>query len=522
MRFSVLIVLLLGNFLHAQNGTLKNNFGSQGKLSVDIDDLDHLVGLLKDDQNNTYFYGNTSDYQGGNYPLDIFFGKMDEYGDLDPSFGTNGIVRLDFPGFEKSTINKAAFHNSGIYFIGQGANNSSPDTFALWIGKINLDGSTDLNFAQNGFFTSQFLGTYNTAGSIIIDTDDKVVFCGSTTDDQGTLVEYPLMGRLNLNGDPDSTFGNTGLIVYDYYQDSILDASELPAGQPMRHGDGAYSSELVEINNSYFAAGKFVGISYSQLNVMSITKAGTSNPNFLSSGPLVFQVEAGYNHFLNEIAFNGSKVLLGFETQGSLYGHHLIQIVDTTGFIENYIDMETTGFFMRTKFVKLWNDRLFVGGYHLDQNNVAPGYHSDVAQVYCLDNQMQQIPSFNFNEDLNPNEELGAEDLVLHNSFGIVGGYMNNIVDTNTTDLFFMAFEVNDELSVLEQSNDFKVYPNPTTDFIKSSSIIGTYQLISMSGEVVMEGIADHEIDLSRIDSGTYLLLLDKKPNPIRIIKTSF
>src|SRR5690606_36894317 len=110
---------------------------------------------------------------------------------------------------------------------GQGLNATSLDTFAIFIGKLTLDGEIETTFANAGFYTGEFLGTYNTAGSVLVDTENKIVYCGTTTDDQGTQVEYPLIGRLNSDGTPDSTFGNTGIVVWDIYGGTLVDAMEI-------------------------------------------------------------------------------------------------------------------------------------------------------------------------------------------------------------------------------------------------------------------------------------------------------
>ena len=104
MRFLSAVGILFCWTSVAQNGSLKTDFGQNGKIELDIDDLDDLVGILKDDQGNNYIYGNTSDNLGGVYPYDFFFAKLDEFGNLDPNFGTSGILRGDFPGLRPVCI----------------------------------------------------------------------------------------------------------------------------------------------------------------------------------------------------------------------------------------------------------------------------------------------------------------------------------------------------------------------------------------------------------------------------------
>ncbi|MCH2225852.1 MAG: hypothetical protein MK066_13870, partial [Crocinitomicaceae bacterium] len=396
MRFVSFIICFISAVTYGQSGELNVAFGNQAKLKIDIDDLDELVGLTKDTNGNTFFYGNTSDNQLGVYPFDFFIGKMDPFGNLDNGFGVNGIFRSDFPGFGISSIQKAVFHSTGIYFIGSGANQNVIDTNSLFIGKLNLDGQLDLSFANNGYYTSNFMGGYNTAGSIIIDTEDKIVFCGSTTDDLGTLVEYPLVGRLLLDGTADSTFGSTGVVVWDYYQGALLNYMELRPSQD-RHGEGAYLSEIIEVNNTYFVSGRYLVTSFSQAHFMSLTKSGEMNPNFISTGPQVFQIDPGYNHTVMDVEFDGEFIYLGLRTNGSFYDKkQLIQKIDTTGIFGDLIVHEEIGQDLQTRYVEVWNDRVFTGGYQLDDANIAPGVHSDKFMLMAYGNDMLELSDFNF------------------------------------------------------------------------------------------------------------------------------
>lgn len=518
MRSVSLLFFISAFLVFSQNGTLKNDFGLSGKMTLDIDDLDNLVGLISDGQGNTFFYGHTSDNQGGFYPYDFFIGKMDQYGNIDPSFGNGGISRGDFPGYEISSLTAAVYHDAHIYFTGQGSNSSSLDSLTLFIGKMQIDGLIDSSFADSGFFTDDLLGAYNPVDGLIIDSEERIVFCGSTTDDQGMQAELPLIGRLYLNGDPDSTFGTTGLVVYDYFQGSVINAMHIPTHE-LRHGDdGMYLSEIIEYNNAYFVAGKFLGALFSQLHVMSFSKTGTLNPNFISSGPFIFQVEPGSNHFLHDIAFDGSTFYMALETQNIYDGYHLIQQMDSSGTMGSCIKINESGYNMKTNFIEFWNGRLFYGGYHLDNTHIAPGYHSDDTRILCLDEGMNPIHSFEFNEDMATGDEQGAEDLVFHQTFAVTGGYMNNVSGDNYTDLYFMAFNVNDQLDMEELPSDLTFAPNPCSDQLFTSGPIGHFEFISMTGQVVFSGNATDQIDVSHLKSGVYFIRAEQLETPVKII----
>lgn len=491
-------------------------------MSLDIDELDDLVGLSADQNGNLYFYGNTSSYEGGTYPTDFFIGKMDLQGNVDSSFGTDGIYRSDFPGYSTSSIKKMLVHDDGLFFIGSGINSASIGTQQVFIGKLSLDGSPDINFGNNGYFTDWMLSYYSTAGSIIIDSQDKIVFCGSSTDTVSTYVEYSVIGRLNLSGEPDSSFGSTGILIWDYYAGTL--ESNFPVQEnPTRHGDGAYLDELVEINNNYFLVGRFVGTAYAQLMIMSITKDGQFNPSFASTGPIIYQIDPGANHFVKDLYLQSDQIYLAIDTDGVYEGEKfIIQILDTTG---NQMDLHTwnePGMINRSQSITGWNGEIYVGGFSLNISNEAPGYHSEFFTLYAFDPSINVMEGFAtdgiFLGDMGTGDEIGMKSHTHFNNHLIMGGYMNQNLDSNYTDLVFMSVQVEDDLSTdLKASENIEIYPNPTSSYITIQNLegINDLKITCMDGKpVINETLQSSSVtlDLTNLPKGTYLIFINELP----------
>lgn len=523
MRVATYIFLLAISFSgFGQSIQSKSGFGLNGQLVIDIDDLDELVGVFNDATGNTYFYGNTSQNLGGVYPFDFFIGKMNAFGDLDPDFGDGGIYRGDFPGYEISSLRKAVLGDSSIYFIGRGVNAGVADTNALFVGALNLDGSVQDSFANHGFFTHSFLGTYNTPGSILVDCENRIVFCGSTTDDEGTGVEYSLIVRLNLMGELDETFGTSGILIWDYYSGNLVDGLSLPPsdGMPTRHGEGAYLSQMIEVGNSYFVCGQFINTAFSQLQMMSFDQSGALNENFVLAGPRIFQVDPGANHELCDIELVGGKLWLGLKTDGyEKAGSFLVQEVDTMGGIGRLLAYSNEVYQLELNAMEIENGQLFLGGYALKNEHVAPGYHSD---YFCLATANTKLEMTNgLGEDTlyfsngMIEDELGLEDFVFHAHSIVAGGYMNRVEGTNYTDLLFMSWEL-DTLAEPELPIGFTVYPNPTQDYIMVEDVLemkelALYDLYGRSVYTAQPLANDHKIDLTGLAAGTYVLVLQNE-----------
>lgn len=509
-----LFIVFLGvQFIFGQDPTYKSGFGSEGKLVIDIDDLDELVGLIKDDNGNTFFYGNTSQNLGGIYPFDFYIGKLDTYGNLDTEFGESGIFRGDFPGQSISSLNKAVYDTSGIYFIGGGRNAGATDTNHVFVGKITHNGQMDLNFANNGFFTHDFLGTYSTPGSLLIDKNHRVVFCGSTTDDAGTNVEYSMICRLNPNGVQDSTFGETGIVIWDYYSGGIVHGMQVDT-TPRKHGEGAYLSQILELEDSYFVCGRFINTAFSQIQLMNINFDGKLNEDFASSGPYIFQVDPGSNHTINDALIFKDKIYLAIYTNGFREGSFLIQELDLDGTISNLVSIQNPDHEIRLNALDTCNNQLYLAGYSLQKSNVSPGYFSEDFLLYSLDSTLQFCDGLSTDsvivDNMGTEDELGCEDFIFHSDFILTAGYMNRIEGNNYTDLAFMAYAISDDLENTEPEITFTLYPNPTSDIIyyQSENLIEKVEIIDLSGRVLLQHTpkSNHvDLNVSQLSAGKYV-----------------
>lgn len=452
----------------AQSGLLDVTFGQNGEVVIDVDDLDRVQGIVSDEFDNIYFYGGVSESQGGIYPFDFFIGKLFADGTIDYSFGDNGFLRGDFPDHEISIFKKACMSQDGIILIGNAKNFGQTDTNNFYLAKVSLDGTIDTSFANSGFFTDTLLGIYNTPGSVIVDSDEKIVFCGSTTDFQSTYVEYPFVGRLLQDGQRDLSFGQIGIILYDYYSNNLVDAFHIP-DHAERHGEGAYLDELIEIENNYFLAGKFTNTSFDQIHLMSFTKQGTFNPDFVAQGLYSLQIDPGSNHQINDIEKLDTMLYIAMSTTGALFEHQQLLIpVSMNGYVESPIHFEHSEQEEQTNFLEVHHEMILMGGYSEEMDNGIPGHFSDQFVCYAVDQNESFTPNFGNNGRFTYHSsaldfEQGAIDGVIVNQKLILAGYANRIDGANVTDFMLVSVVIEDDLEIQEKQPHEHVYPNPTT-----------------------------------------------------------
>src|SRR5438105_5012282 len=116
-------------------------------------------------------------------------------GDLDSSFGNNGIVTSSLNNSKSIAIQS----NGKILIAGYGG-----------ISRYNPDGSSDNTFGVNGAHATSF-----EIASIVVQSNDKFVTAGNTRQGPGTFISHLFVSRFNADGSPDNTFNGTGQQITD-------------------------------------------------------------------------------------------------------------------------------------------------------------------------------------------------------------------------------------------------------------------------------------------------------------------
>ena len=116
-------------------------------------------------------------------------------GELDPNFGTSGIVTV--PGGASSS----AIQTDGKILVS--GNNT--------ISRYNTDGSLDYTFGNNGVQTTNFAIV-----SIALVSDGKIIAAGNTPQGPGIYITSIFVARFNSNGSADNTFNGNGLQITDF------------------------------------------------------------------------------------------------------------------------------------------------------------------------------------------------------------------------------------------------------------------------------------------------------------------
>ncbi len=131
-------------------------------------------------------------------------------GSLDTSFGTNGIVTTDFSSGTDSASSVAIDSQGRIIVAGTSNNN-----FA--VARYNPDGSLDTTFDSDGKVTTSVGSGGASGNSVAIQTDDKIVVTGEANN--GSNDDFAVV-RYNTDGSLDTSFDSDGIVLTDLNSNS--------------------------------------------------------------------------------------------------------------------------------------------------------------------------------------------------------------------------------------------------------------------------------------------------------------
>lgn len=293
-------------------------------------------------------------------------------GTLDPSFGTGGKVLIG-----ESTIwcVAAALQSDGKIIAAGNANDGANGGFALV--RLNANGSLDTTFDGDGQVTTNIDGSSNTAASVAIQPDGKIVAAGNSSDGFA-LVRY------NPNGSLDTTFDGDGILTTPFSGHyaianaiAIQSNGKIVAGGSYEYncdpdngclnsaftvtryngngsldttfdGDGVVTTAVGDWDSAQAVAiqsdGKIVaaGATYSAANAFALVRFnsdGTRDVTFDGDGIVTTQIEAAFDG-ANDLTIqpDGRMIVAGRSNNGSSHYDLTLIRYNTNGSLDGTFD----------------------------------------------------------------------------------------------------------------------------------------------------------------------------------------
>ncbi|MFZ1800527.1 MAG: T9SS type A sorting domain-containing protein, partial [Chitinophagaceae bacterium] len=216
-------------------GNVDNSFGTNGLVTINIDILDLVTSLKIQPDGKIALSGDVRksffDQKG------TFLLRLNADGSMDETFGDAGKV---INTYSEYTNNKALIIRPNGKLV-TGADYNAFSSHPIYeLRSYNTDGSVDNSFSKNGIAQYKFgageNGTWNTEMSAMtLQTDGKIICTGISGKDETISMA---LCRFNADGSVDKSFGLNGGIITPYYgEPENRDITLQPDGKILTVGD---------------------------------------------------------------------------------------------------------------------------------------------------------------------------------------------------------------------------------------------------------------------------------------------
>ncbi|MES2655497.1 MAG: T9SS type A sorting domain-containing protein [Bacteroidota bacterium] len=276
------LLLIIGTLLpflsFSQDGLLDQTFGTNGIALAEGNYAAKGVSIQTDGKIVTA--GSKSDANG----TDFCIVRLNSDGKLDNTFGTDGVVVVDFSTKTDNALDMAIQADGKMIVVGSAIISNHTDIALI---RLNTNGSLDNTFGTNGKVTTNIQGTSNdVASKVVIQADGKIVIIGSGGTD---MFNANVVARYNTDGSLDNTFDTDG---------KLLGVSFAPVSL----------NTLSDIK--ILADGKFIisGYSSNQPAIGKLNADGSFDVAFNTTGKLV----------ISETIFGGNVCLVAVQADGKV------------------------------------------------------------------------------------------------------------------------------------------------------------------------------------------------------------
>lgn len=402
--------------------------------------------------------------------------RFDSTGQVDSTFGLNGLVRSDDL-FDTMHIMGASACRvfvlpTGKILIGGFCYTNQPSSSSkyVYVARLNSNGSLDMSFGQNGFFKTGPAGYYE-FGDMTLDAAGNIYVSGGMYN--GNYFYDTYVYKLNASGQIQTSFGTNGVAHFFYPQHFPWVKTVRVRNDGKVIVGGYYSDSLYTVLTGYIA----------------MFEANGSLSNEIPGGQRIFSYPAWDNVYINAIQVLGDGHILytGRLDSSSAY---------TSNVIAGRLNHDGSD---DPSFTGTSGDTIFNTGVY---STFGSGTYSN-----CL---LQQ-----------------SDGKIL------VGGSYNTAAQSSWQ--AFAVFRLTPDSimtgsrEIIRDENSLSVYPVPSagksTIVLPKGKSVASLSVRDISGKIILQknippGSAEIQIDLSANENGVYFTeALDENGNPIALAK---
>lgn len=224
---------------HTQAGTFDPSFGTSGRVTLDVAFSDFVRRVFVLSDGKILVAGEGTTFFGGNFGSWPFMARFNSNGTLDTTFGSSGKV---FGDGGIRVLDVFLQPDGKIVFAGGVGFVSTEPTNDLALARYNADGSKDLGFGSAGRVSTSISSLKESAGSVVMLSDGKLLVAGGTAGDATHTATIDLV-RYTTSGGLDGTFGTGGFVAHPYAASGtqnpmITGLAVLPGDKLLARGPG--------------------------------------------------------------------------------------------------------------------------------------------------------------------------------------------------------------------------------------------------------------------------------------------
>ncbi len=206
--FQFTILLSFTGFAFAAPGDLDPTFGTGGRVQVSVGSEALAYAAVLQPDGKIIVGGKARTNR--NY-ADFILARFNPDGNLDPTFGTGGVVstNLNITSAPRYEIHAIALQPDGKIVATGSVRTTGGSLVSTGIVRYNPNGSLDTTFGSGGII----IFDAGAVRAVVVQPDGKIVFGGGGG--SSSLANFQFV-RLNSNGTADATFGTNGTVIIDF------------------------------------------------------------------------------------------------------------------------------------------------------------------------------------------------------------------------------------------------------------------------------------------------------------------
>ena len=289
------------------DGSLDTTFDLDGKLNTIVGNngIDGAYSIAIQPDGKIIAAGISKNSSINNFALV----RYNSNGILDSTFGLNGKKITSFGTGNASSGNSVVIQSDGKIIVAGGSNNGTNSDFALV--RYNPNGSLDATFDTDGKLTTDIGNSDNSAKSVAIQQDGKIVAVGTS---YGIENKFALV-RYNVDGSLDTTFDSDGKVT------TI---------------GGVANSVVIQADGKIVVAGVFNSILNDDFAILRYNSDGSLDTTFGVNGKSIITIQDRNDEARGvAIQSDGKIVLAGGTTKSQIGFFALLRLNNTVLGLDN-------------------------------------------------------------------------------------------------------------------------------------------------------------------------------------------